>query len=91
MPGSTALLSPMMWSEVFARCDHPSSIVRWSEMSAVDGRGRVVRPTAMSVNYQAASQGGCSNTNSWVDGDGFVQATNTERTTPQGAVLEVES
>lgn len=90
VPGPATLSSPMMWSEVFARCDHPSSMVRWSALSAVDEDGGVVRPTAVSVNYQPAVQGGCSNTNSWVDGDGFVQATNTARTTPQGAVLQVE-
>lgn len=95
VPGTVSLSRPVVWSEVFARCDHPSTMVRWSSLRGVaadsDGAGSLVRASAVSVNYQAASDGGCSNTNSWVDGDGFVQVTNMARTTPQGAVLEVEA
>lgn len=81
--GGRTLSSPMVWSEVFARCDHPSVMVRWSSLR-VDGLdvGRV------RANYQAD---GCTNTDSSVDGDGFVQTTCVGRATPQGAWLEVEA
>jgi len=85
VPGGQALSSPMMWSEVFARCDHPSVVVRWSDLQADD-----VHPVAATVNYQAASDGGCPNTDSSVDGAAFVQTTSVARTTPQGAWLAVQ-
>ena len=35
------LASPLVWSEVFAACDDPSTEVRWSQLNAVDEkRGR---------------------------------------------------
>jgi hypothetical protein len=77
-----------MWSEVFARCDDPSSAVRWSDLVGVTVAGDEVRPRAVHVNYQSVAAGGCSNTSSEPDGaGGFVQRTNTARATPQGAVL----
>ena len=79
----------IMWSEVFARCEHPSVAVRWSDPVAVALDGSMVRPDRVSVNYQARADGGCTNTDSRVDGVGVVQWTNAERTTPQGAALGV--
>jgi hypothetical protein len=81
--GGHTLSSPMVWSEVFARCDHPSVMVRWSSLR-VDG----VEVRRARAKYQAD---GCTNTDSSVDGDGFVQTTCTERRTPQGGWLEVEA
>lgn len=89
VPGGEHLADPMVWSEVFARCDHPSSEVRWTDLAATTATGRVVRPTAVAVNYQSWADGGCSNTDSRLDGDALVQRTATERVTPQGAVLDL--
>jgi hypothetical protein len=83
----TRLTRPMVWSEVFARCEHPSVDVRWSSFEATTADGSRHRPRAVSVNYQSYQDGGCSNTNSWVDGGGIRQSTNSERLTPQGARL----
>lgn len=79
----------VMWSEVFARCDHPSTSVRWSDPEAVTVDGETVRPHRVSVNYQSHADGGCANTTSVADDVGIVQRTNAERSTPQGAVLAV--
>ncbi len=85
-PGSELIL-PMVWSEVFAACDDPTVVVRWSGFGALALDGEVVRPGAVRINYQAYEAGGCSNTTVLTDGGGIIQATNTERTLPQGSVL----
>jgi hypothetical protein len=66
------LVSPVVWSEVFARCDDPSVTVRWSDLRPAPSR---VRPT-----YQSPADGGCANTLSRPDGDGWLQITSTPRT-----------
>lgn len=63
-PGGTHLRSLMVWSEVFARCEHPSVAVQWSDPVAVDDDGARHRPAAVTVNYQSLDDGGCSNTSS---------------------------
>ena len=85
-PG-TELVEPMVWSEVFAQCDDPRVLVRWSGFGALTVDGDVVQPRAARINYQAYDAGGCSNTNVLFDGDGIIQATNAERTVPQGSVV----
>lgn len=85
-PGSE-LAQPMVWSEVFAACDDPQVLVRWSGFGALTRDGGQVNPGAMRVNYQAYEAGGCSNTNVLLDGDGIIQATNAERAVPQGSVV----
>ena len=85
-PGSE-LIQPMVWSEVFAACDDPQVLVRWSGFAALTRDGDKVSPGAMRVNYQAYEAGGCSNTNVMFDGDGIIQATNAERTVPQGSAV----
>ena len=57
-PGSR-LVGPLMWSEVFARCDHPPTAVRWSDLSATTITGESVVVEAVTTNYQARNQGGC--------------------------------
>jgi hypothetical protein len=79
---------PMVWSEVFARCDDPAVTVRWSEFEVVTDGGEPFAPSALVVNYQSHVEGGCANTTSVLDDRGGVlQITSTERTTPQGAAL----
>jgi hypothetical protein len=80
------LVDPMVWSEVFAHCDDPSVHVRWSEFTARTAT-ETITPTSVSVNYQSYADGGCTNTNTSADGNGVVQATNTERVTAQGTQL----
>jgi hypothetical protein len=69
--GGDALANPMVWSEVFARCDHPTVVVRWSDLSPA--------PLRMLPSYQAHQDGGCANTVSRREGDAYLQITNTDR------------
>ena len=88
-PGET-LENPMVWSEVFADCDHPAVSVRWSGLEVVTRSGRRVPVTSAMASYQSREEGGCDNTSSESDGHTFVQTTGVVRTTPAGAVLRVE-
>ncbi len=81
------LVSPMVWSEVFAHCDHPTVAVRWSELDATTATGETYRTESVHLNYQTFSDGGCANTNTSTDDVGFVQRTATERTNPTGTRL----
>jgi hypothetical protein len=66
-----ALANPMVWSEVFARCDDPSVVVRWSDLSPA--------PVRMQPSYQTHRDGGCANTVSRREGDAYLQITNADR------------
>jgi hypothetical protein len=82
------LADPMVWSEVFARCDDPSVTVRWSDFEVETDRGERSAAAELTVNYQSHANGGCANTASVLDDrGGALQVTNAERTTPQGAAL----
>ena len=83
------LVSPMVWSEVFARCEHPAVTVRWSDLVAVTAEGEQARPARVRVNYQSRSDGGCDNTTASADELGLLQTTSVARQVPQGAILPV--
>ena len=85
------LSRPLVWSEVFADCDAPSVAVRWSDLSATNEDGVVVRPRAVRVNYQAHHDGGCSNTSVRRDRAGLLQIAGTPREIDQGAILQLGS
>jgi hypothetical protein len=88
LAASSFLGDPMVWSEVFARCDDPPVTVRWSDFEVVTESGDRFAPAALAVNYQSHADGGCANTTSVLDGRGGVlQVTNAERRTPRGATL----
>jgi hypothetical protein len=91
--GGEFLAEILVWSEVFARCDDPSVVVRWSDFQVATERGDRFAPEVLTVNYQSHADGGCANTTSVVDhaGRGVLQITNTERVTPQGAALPPSS
>lgn len=88
-PGET-LQNPMVWSEVFADCDHPSVSVRWSGLELVTRSSRHVPVTSAVAMYQSRQDGGCDNTTSESEGHAFVQTTNVPRSTPRGARLRVD-
>ncbi len=87
--GGQRLGSAVVWSEVFARCDHPSVTVRWSGLEAMTAGGRVVRPEGVSVSYEASAAGGCDNTTVTVDDLGVLQTTNSRRLVRQGTVIDL--
>ena len=80
----------MVWTESFARCEHPSVAAKWSDLEAVGEKRGVMPITAGQVNYQQHSAGGCDNTNMNIEGDGWVQQTATDRILATGTVLTVE-
>lgn len=82
-----SLTNPMVWSEVFADCDDPSVLVRWTDLEVITTTGEVLRPDAVHLNYQTYENGGCANTNTATSGNGFVQRTNTERINRTGTRL----
>jgi hypothetical protein len=85
------LVSPIMWSEVFAACDDPSVVVRWSDMQATTASGSVAKPDGVLVTFQSYVDGGCDNTTVEVDGTGGVlQITTANRTVPHGSVLPLQ-
>jgi hypothetical protein len=88
-PGDT-LQNPVVWSEVFAHCDDPTVSVRWSHLEVVTRSGQRVPVDSVVARYQARQEGGCDNTSSHRDGDGFVQTTNAVREAPPGALLRIE-
>jgi hypothetical protein len=85
--GGGFLVDPVVWSEVFARCQDPSVTVRWSQLEGVTASGRRHRVAAVVASYQAAEDGGCDNTTAAVDGSGWLQRTNSPRRVLRGARL----
>jgi hypothetical protein len=85
----TSLAAPVVWSEVFARCDDPTAAVRWSDLRLVDPAGQAQTVDRVRVNYQAVSGGGCATTDVAVDEVGVRQVTGTPRRTAAGAVVRV--
>jgi hypothetical protein len=87
-PG-TALVAPVVWSEVFAPCDAPGTAVRWSDPVARGIDGRLAVPPAVRATYQSVADGGCSNSATFLDGAAVVQATATDRRVPHGSRLVI--
>ena len=85
------LTTPIVWSEVFAKCDDPSVTVRWSGLRAVTVEGEELEPEGLVTTYQSYRDGGCDNTNFEVDEVGVKQITSVERVTPPGAVLPLRT
>jgi hypothetical protein len=81
-----ALIRPMVWSEVFARCDDPSVSATWRDPLAHTARGPV-GPSAYRVSYQSEDAGGCSNTDVVPTTDGIRQLTAVDRQIPAGSLV----
>lgn len=83
------LRGPVVWTEAFGRCEHPSVVARWSDLEAEGETRGVMAVTEGQVNYQAHDAGGCDNTNMAVEEGAFVQRTATERQVKLGTLLRV--
>ena len=83
------LVRPMVWSEVFARCDDPSVSATWREPVAVTGGGPV-EPTAFRVSYQSEDAGGCSNTDVVPTAEGIRQVTAVDRRVRPGTLVPLD-
>jgi hypothetical protein len=76
------LVEPVVWAEVFARCDDPPTEAHWSDLQAIDAAGHVRSPSSVRVSYQSRADGGCANTEVSVEAGAFEQRTGLER--PRG-------
>jgi hypothetical protein len=85
--GGDRLVGPMVWSEVFARCEAPPSAVAWSQPAGRLLDGSPWEPDSYGVTYQREEEGGCSNTDVVVLPHGVAQITGVTRTAPPGSVL----
>jgi hypothetical protein len=85
----SGLVAPVMWSEVFARCDDPTAAVRWYDLRLADDAGGQRAVERVRVSYQARADGGCATTDVVVDASGVHQVTGTVRRTRAGAELVV--
>ncbi|MDE0170041.1 MAG: hypothetical protein OXS29_11055 [bacterium] len=85
---SDHLRAPVVWSELFTRCDDPTIEVRWSEPTALGLDGEPVRVDRGRVTYQAYDAGGCTNTTVEVDRVGILQRSGSERRTAHDSVVE---
>lgn len=83
------LRGPVVWIESFAPCDAPRFEARWSNASVVTDDGAVRAIRRMRADYQPHAAGGCTNTNSFVEGVSFVQRTAQLRTTKPGTTLAI--
>lgn len=79
MAGGSTLGSPLVWCEVFARCDAPSVTATWHGLAARDPGGGWHEVRTVSTRYQDYAAGGCTNTSSATDGARFIQSTATPR------------
>jgi hypothetical protein len=84
---ATELTSPVVWAEVFARCDDSPTEARWSQLQATDAAGTVITATAVRPTYQRHAEGGCANTVSYSEGGYFVQATGQRQARPPAPEL----
>lgn len=83
------LRSPVVWIESFAPCDAPRFEARWSNATVVTDKGDVRAVGRMRADYQPHAAGGCTNTNSFIEGVSFVQRSAQLRTTKPGTTLSV--
>lgn len=83
------LKGPVVWIESFAPCDAPRFEARWSNASVVTDDGAVRAIKRMRADYQPHAAGGCTNTNSFVEGVSFVQRTGQLRTVKPGTTLSI--
>ncbi len=79
----------VMWSEIFAPCEGPRAVVRWSDPQVTLEDGTRIAIDRVSLNYQTHAAGGCSNTSTVAVSGGIEQRSATERAHPAGTVLEL--
>ena len=77
----------MVWAEVFAACNHPQTVVQWSDFEATTATGDVRRPASVRLTFPTG--GDCPNTDVVMSQLGLLQITNTVRTARDAAVLPV--
>ena len=87
---SPYIRGPVMYIESFGPCDGPRFEARWSNATAVSVDGGVRAVKSMRVDYQPHAAGGCTNTNSRVEENEFVQRAGQMRTTKPGSTIRLK-
>lgn len=83
------LRAPVVWVESFAPCDAPRFEAAWSNATVTTESGDVRPVKKMRADYQPHAAGGCTNTNSFIEGVTFVQRSGQLRTTKPGTTLSL--
>ena len=86
---SPHIRGPVMYIESYGPCDGPRVEARWSSATAVSVDGGVRAVRSMRVDYQPHAAGGCTNTNSGVEGKHFVQRAGQMRRTKAGSTIRL--
>jgi hypothetical protein len=84
------LTHPMVWSEIFAPCDAPATVIAWTDLHGMDHQGNRIDPYAATVNYQALGNGGCSNTDIELVNGALLQRTTTTRRTKDRTNIKLD-
>jgi hypothetical protein len=87
---SPYLRGPVMYIESYGPCDGPRFEARWSNATAVSRAGGVRVVNSMRVDYQPHAAGGCTNTNSRVEGTEYVQRAGQMRVTKAGSMIRLD-
>jgi hypothetical protein len=85
--GGDRLVSPMVWSEVFARCDDPPVEVKWSHPEGRTLEGTRWSADSYRITYQGHDQGGCANTDVRAGAGGVTQVTDVPRRLPHESLI----
>jgi len=84
--GGDRLANLVVWSEVFASCNDPTVVVRWSGFEGYGADGSIIRPRSVGLTFPPD---GCPNTDTVADDVGFLQVTSTTRRAHDGDSLAV--
>ncbi len=80
----------VVWMEIFAPCDAPTTAVRWSDLELADeSRQARHRIRSLRTNFPNDRQS-CTNNDSRRDSDGWLQLTNDRRTTATATLLTLD-
>ena len=88
--GGDRLSGFVVWMEIFAPCDAPTTSVRWSDLAVADeasGACHLVRSLRTSF---PDVRGACTNNDSRVEKSGWLQLTNDHRTTRTAHTLTID-
>jgi len=79
----------VVWMEIFAPCDAPTTIVRWSDLEVADeSRGVAHQVRSLRTSFPDGP-GTCTNNDSRADTSGWLQLTNDRRTARTATTLTI--
>ena len=88
--GGDRLNGFVVWMEIFAPCDAPTTLVRWSDLAVADeARGLRHQVRSLRTSFPDV-RGACTNNDSRVDDSGWLQLTNDHRTTKTAITLTID-